>query len=144
MGFEGWKMVKDWIAILDLCSHESQPSGYSAPYMSCSVAIWMMYWLPPSVALMPSKLATEEIWYSFEMLAGIFLGEIWMHMQRGGRLFSIVSCYRRIAQDRSTRSAQWQTTDAQAVVDSTDIIATATWLRLPDATLRTLVPTELF
>ena len=76
--------------------------------------------------------------------AGIlFLGEVWLHLQRHDQLLSIVSCYREVRRDAATRSAEWASTGNQQLVFAVDIVTVATWLRLPGDLIRTLMPADL-
>ena len=74
---------------------------------------------------------------------GMFVGEVWVHVQYDDQLLTIVSSYRQLLRGPTTRSAQWQATGAQEIVSSMDILAAATWLRLDAVTVRTLLPREL-
>ena len=85
----------------------------------------------------------KDVVFIREAAGDMFVGEVCLHVQHHDQLLTIVTSYRQLSLDRATRSAQWKLTGDQQIVQSIDVLAVATWLRIDDATIRTLVPFDL-
>ena len=86
----------------------------------------------------------RDVVFVRDSAGGFFAGEVSVHIHVSNMLLTIMSRWELSRRHAGTRSAEWRTAPAiPTIIDSTDIITAATWMRLPGGLVRTLLPSDL-